>query len=71
MAKRYEMLSDSKIEPAATKGTIVYSCHGCDYGCANDDTRMTGVEHTSMTLNEDGSYPFFTHPRHMLKPLED
>lgn len=71
MGQKYELLSDSTIEPLATKGTIVYSCRMSDYGCASDDTRITGVEHVSMTLKEDGDYPFFTHPRHMMKRVED
>lgn len=41
-------------------GTLVYKCRGFDYGCANDDSRLTGIEHFSMTLNADGSYPSFT-----------
>lgn len=62
MVKRFVMLSDSSIEPAAKKGTTVYSCSGYDYGCSNDDTRMTGVKHSSFTLDPEGGYPFFTHP---------
>lgn len=61
MANAFVMLSDSKIEPAAKKGTTVYACSKPDYGCANDDTRHTGVEHVSLTLDPTGDYPFFTH----------
>lgn len=43
-------------------GTICYLCRDHDYGCANDDTRTTGVEHWSMTLSPEGKYPFFTVP---------
>lgn len=71
MAAKYIMLSSSTIEPEAREGTIVYSCRMADYGCAGDDSRITGVEHVSMTLKEDGGYPFFTHPRHMLKKVEE
>lgn len=42
------------------KGTVVYDCAYHDYGCANDDSRLTGIEHTSVTTDPDGGYPFFT-----------
>lgn len=71
MGSKYILLSDSTHTPEAKKGTIVYSCRGSDYGCASDDSRITGVEHVSMTLKEDGGYPFFTHPRHMMKRVEE
>jgi hypothetical protein len=70
MIKKYEMLSDSKLEPLATRGTTVYSCMSHDYGCANDDTRMTGIEHTSVTLKSDGGYPFFTVPKSGIKEIK-
>lgn len=38
------------------------------YGCANDDTRDTGIEHVSVSLNESGE-PFFTIPREDIEPL--
>jgi len=41
-------------------GTVVYDSVKHDYGLASDDTRLTGVEHVSVTLNEDGDYPTFT-----------
>lgn len=43
-------------------GSFVYDCKGHDYGLANDDSRMTGVPHISVSLREDGDYPFFTIP---------
>lgn len=58
-------LEKPRFEHAA--GTAVYMCNYYDYGCANDDTRSTGVEHVSVTLKPDGGYPFFTVPRHELK----
>lgn len=61
MAK-YKMLKDSKLEPRAKTGCTVYSCAHSDYGMADDDTCMSGVVHVSVTLNSDGSYPFFTVP---------
>ena len=48
-------------------GLIVYDCKGCDYGCAADDTRIFRVEHISVTLKEDGDYPFNTLPTHLLE----
>ena len=48
-------------------GTVVYACQLCDYGLSSDDTRMTGIEHTNVTLREDGGYPAFTIPRHLLR----
>lgn len=53
------------------KGDIVYECLQYDYGVAHDDTRATGVPHTSVTLEEDGSYPFFTVPTHNLEEIHD
>lgn len=44
------------------KGDVVYSIAGSDYGCASDDTNDTGVYHISVSLKEDGDYPFFTIP---------
>jgi len=66
----YVMKVDSKIEPKAVAGTTVYNLFGWDYGCANDDTRGTGVEHISVTLSPDGDYPFFTVPMRDLEMAE-
>ena len=41
-------------------GTIVYSPKGYDYGLASDDSRITGIEHISVTLSPEGEYPTFT-----------
>lgn len=49
-------------------GTVCYLCTKCDYGCADDDERVTGEPHVSMTLKADGDYEFFTVP---LKDLEE
>jgi hypothetical protein len=48
-------------------GDTVYRCSGHDYGCARDDTSVSGEQYVSMTLNADGSYPFFTVPVRCLK----
>lgn len=50
-------------------GTTVYRTHYSDYGTASGDTRMTGVEHVSVTLNQNGEYPFFTVPVADLEPI--
>ena len=69
MILKFEMLKDSQIERQAVKGSIVYDCIKYDYGLAKDDTRITGVEHTSVTLESDGGYPYFTVPVEDIKLL--
>ena len=66
--KKYVVLSDRTIrgESFVKKGDYVYDQKGYDYGLASDDTRMTGVEHVTVTLNENGDYPGFTIPRNHL-----
>jgi hypothetical protein len=49
-------------------GTVCFKPTGWDYGLANDDTRITGHKHVSMTTNEDGSGPSFTIREDHLKP---
>lgn len=49
---------------------IVYDFRSHDYGCANDDTRITGIEHCSVTLDADGGYPFFTIPKMDLEEIK-
>jgi hypothetical protein len=56
------MLRDSKLEPRATAGTIVYTLRLFDYGSAADDTVLLGKPYISVTLDPDGDYPFFTVP---------
>lgn len=68
MIRSFVMLTDSQINPDAVKGTIVYKAAKADYGCASDDTAMTGIPHISVSLKPDGDYPFFTHP---LRDLEE
>jgi hypothetical protein len=50
------------------KGDTVYELVAYGYGLASDDTRATGVQHISVTFNEDGSYPSYTIPAHNLEP---
>lgn len=65
--KKYRLKTDSQITDAKA-GDIVYDCLYADYGVANDDTRILGYRHISVTLDKDGGYPFFTHP---LRDLEE
>jgi len=44
-----------------------YTFSGCNYGCANDDSRLTGVEHDAMTLDPSGNGHFFTIPKEDLE----
>lgn len=71
----YRLRKSSTLNPDATEGCIVYASSGYDYGLASDDTRMTGVEHISVTLKRSGGYPTVTIPLHDLEkttapPLE-
>lgn len=68
--KAFRMLKDSQIRKEVKAGAIVYRCIGWDYGCANDDTRITGIEHTSVTLDPAGAYPFFTVPKQDLEAVQ-
>lgn len=70
MAK-YEMLADSKLIEKAKKGTIVYDFKYYDYGCSYEDTMRTNIEHIAVTMNTEGSYPFFTVPRPDLKEIKE
>lgn len=68
--KQYRVLDASmSADKSVSVGDTVYDCKGHDYGCANDDTRATGVEHTSVTLDAEGGYPFFTIPKKHLEVL--
>lgn len=51
-------------------GTVVYRASRHDYGLSSDDTRMTGIEHVSVSLREDGDYPTFTVALRDLEPLD-
>lgn len=71
MPRKFIMLSDSILEKKAKTGTTAYGLAFHDYGLARDDTNNTGVEHMSITLDPDGNYPGFTHPRHMLQEVKE
>lgn len=62
MSTRFTVLVNAANEPKALAGTSVYSAAKYDYGLASEDTRSTGVEHTSVTLDPNGEYPVFTIP---------
>lgn len=66
----YRVLKDSALSEEAKAGSVVYDCLGHDYGLASDDTRMTGIEHVSVTLKRSGGYPYFTIPRRDLKKID-
>lgn len=53
------------------KGDIVYQCTKHDYGLADEDTHFSGIVHISVTLDENGDYPFFTVPIHNLEEITD
>lgn len=67
---KFEVLVDASNEVKAKAGTVVYSPRMHDYGLAGDDTRLTGIQHVSVTLEPDGGYPVFTIPEKDLKRLE-
>jgi hypothetical protein len=62
MPVAFRMIRDSHLQKWATAGTIVYECLDHDYGLAKNDSRQTGIEHISVTLNKYGEGPFFTVP---------
>lgn len=50
-------------------GDIVYDLVKPDHGLANQDTRETGIEHKSVTLDENGDYPSFIIPINQLEEI--
>lgn len=69
MSLKFKLLKDAQND-SAKAGTIVYKCRQCDYGLSSEDTRFTGIEHTFVTLKEDGGYPGFTIPVQDLERVE-
>ena len=65
------MLKDSNVNRDVKKDDIVYDLCYYDYGLSNDDTRLFGIKYISVTLNENGYYPFFTVPLCDLKVVRD
>jgi hypothetical protein len=71
MVKSFKVLrADRAANKDIKNGDIVFNSMMHDYGCSNDDTRYTGIEHISVTLKEDGSYPFFTIPIRDLQEIK-
>lgn len=66
--KKYVLKRERFEHPA---GTTVYEFGFCTYGLCGDDERATGAPHTAVTLNSDGSYPFFTVPEAYLQLIEE
>ncbi|MNO13135.1 hypothetical protein D3C76_27610 [compost metagenome] len=71
MPVKYRLLKDSTIEPTAKAGTFAYACTKYDYGSASVDTHITGRKHVSLSLKEDGDYPFFTHAEDDLEVIKE
>lgn len=55
---RIERCADAAVKPVER----VYEFTAHDYGCSNDDTRIRGIPHITLTRNPSGGYPFFTIP---------
>jgi len=64
---KYRLIRGDRASQNVKAGDIVYGCIYHDYGSANADTRDTGIDHISVSLKEDGGYPYFTIPRADLK----
>ena len=60
--KKYKIIRADRAAGEVEVGKFVYDSAGHDYGLASDDTQATGIQHVSVTLNENGDYPFFTIP---------
>ncbi len=71
MPKAYVVLKTRILQDVvfATVGDTVFDCIKPDYGSANTDGRLTGIEHRSVTKDPDGDYPFFTIPVFDLRKL--
>ena len=67
--KKYKIIRADRAAGEVEVGTFVYDSAGYDYGLASDDTRETGIQHVSVTLNENGDYPFFTIPAEDLQAV--
>lgn len=62
--KRYIVKYDTQYHK---KGEIVYKNAFHDYGLASEDSRLTGVEHMSVSRKENGDYPYSTIPTSALQ----
>lgn len=60
--RQYKVIrADRASRPIFAEGDIVYPGNDC-YGCASDDSRATGIEHTAISTDKSGE-PFFTIPK--------
>lgn len=59
MRRQYKLTKD-RFEHKA--GTVAHEFTGRDYGCKTADELDTGFVHLLLTVNADGSGPFFTIP---------
>jgi len=64
MSKQYKVKRADRAAIPLQVGQIVYESGYDSYGLKNDDTRLTGIEYESFSVNESGK-PVFT------MPLED
>lgn len=60
MSLKYIVCRADRSTEEVAVGETLYSV-GCDYGVANEDSRYTGIEHISLSKNENGM-PGFTIP---------
>lgn len=60
----YEVIDGKKCSIEQPDGQRVETCY--TYGCAEDDTRITGVEHTGVRV-VGTQRPFFTTPTDNLR----
>lgn len=75
MHKSYILLAGAldhlSSENQAKIGDKVYRGRNHDFGLARDDTRATGEEYISVTLDKNGEYPYFTVPVRLLGEVID
>jgi hypothetical protein len=62
-------LNHLSVEHGAKVGDTVYPVKGYDYGLARDDTYATGEEYISVTLDQNGDYPYFTVPVRLIESV--
>lgn len=67
LVKRADRSSDENLRP----GDVVYSIAGYDWGIASEDSRSSGIDHTSVTYSPEGKHPFFTIPKDDIQLIED
>jgi hypothetical protein len=69
VSRRFRVKRVDRASALLKGGAVVYP--GRDmYGCASDDSRIFGVEHIAVSLDQSGE-PFFTIPREDVELLTD